>query len=193
MADIFRLDTQSADSKNPYKPQPTRRAPGNVPYIVDNLWEWTRPESFPNRRHSVYASPTAELAKSAGGAFGGQVFKLVIPGENAKICQIEQWDAREHPEVKSLTKWINAKLGHSWISGTLKDKQDIAALWAPCLTKDEVEQLFGCGKLKELRDEIWGIIKFWEQASLLTGNQALSNSIGEIFIEAEEWRLEPLQ
>jgi len=193
MVDVFRLDDQSADSKNPYIARPTRRPPGNVPYVVDNLWEWKRPANFPNRRYSVYASPTADLAKEAGGSWGGQVFKLEIAAENAKICQIDQWDAKVHPEVKSLPKLLNACLGDGWISGNLQEKQDIAALWAPCLSKDEVDQLFCSGRLKDLRETLWGSIKFWDDAHSLIRDQALNNSFGEIFIEAEEWRLIPLQ
>jgi len=45
----------------------TRRPPGNVPYVVDNLWEWVRPETYPDRRKSKFASPKAEQAlRSAG-------------------------------------------------------------------------------------------------------------------------------
>lgn len=190
--DIYRFDSAFAELHNPYRCLPTRRPPGNVPYVVDNLWEWKRPDAFPNRRHSVYASPTPDLAEQAGGTLNGQVFKLIIIAGNAKICQINQWDAKKHPEVKSLPRWLNNRLGHSWLSGNLQDKQDIAALWAPCLSKDEVAQLFCSERLKNLRDELWEFIKFWDEAHLLTRNQGLNNSVGEIFIEAEEWRLIPL-
>jgi hypothetical protein len=40
----------------------TRRVPSNVPFVVDNLWEYLRPEHLPSRRHAIYASPTPELA-----------------------------------------------------------------------------------------------------------------------------------
>ena len=40
----------------------TTRAPGDVPFFVDSLWNWRRSESYPTRRQSVCASPTPELA-----------------------------------------------------------------------------------------------------------------------------------
>jgi hypothetical protein len=47
------------------KDRGTRRPPGNVPYVVDNLWEWVREKDYPeypNRRQSKFASPTPEQA-----------------------------------------------------------------------------------------------------------------------------------
>lgn len=35
----------------------SERIPLNVPYLVDNIWEWLRPDNMPKRRRSVYASP----------------------------------------------------------------------------------------------------------------------------------------
>lgn len=40
-----------------YKPHATVRPPGNIPYVVVNLWEWKRPLAFPNRRFSAFDSP----------------------------------------------------------------------------------------------------------------------------------------
>lgn len=65
--------------------QVTRRTPGNVPYLVDNLWEYLRSENFPSRRHAVYASPTPELAlANATGTWQGRdafvVTQVVVHG-----------------------------------------------------------------------------------------------------------------
>ncbi len=37
------------------------RPPVSVPNVVDNLWEWTRPEEFPSRRFAAFASPKRKL------------------------------------------------------------------------------------------------------------------------------------
>lgn len=50
---------------------PGRRLPSNIPYMVDNLWEFTMPSERPSRRHALYASPSPQLALTyaiAGGA-----------------------------------------------------------------------------------------------------------------------------
>lgn len=49
---------------HPY--QRTMRPPGNVPYVVDNLWEWKRPERCADRRRSAFGSPRADLARKSG-------------------------------------------------------------------------------------------------------------------------------
>jgi hypothetical protein len=57
---IYRREQTNSNSLDIRFRQTTRRPPGNIPYIVDNLWEWMRPDSFPCRRHSVFASPMGD-------------------------------------------------------------------------------------------------------------------------------------
>ncbi len=64
----------------------TMRAPGNVPYIIDNMWEWLRSEDYPNRRFSAYASPSQELALQSGNP-DGKAFYVEFPGA-VKIAQL---------------------------------------------------------------------------------------------------------
>ena len=63
---IYRVARKTDDSIIPAAT--TSRPPGNVPYYVDNIWEWLRPEGAPSRRKAAFASPTPELA--AAGAQG---------------------------------------------------------------------------------------------------------------------------
>jgi len=192
MPKLYRLDAARADAKNPYSKLPTRRPPGNVPYLVDNLWEWARPSSFPNRRHSIYASPTPELARSAGGTINGQVFWVEVKSQDGQVCQISQPDAKDHPDVKALPKLLNAKLGADWINGPSHLKQKISPLWAPCLLAEEVEELFSSTVLAPLRQQILGAISFWQGARLVVEHAQLPYPEGEIFFETQEYHLHPL-
>ena len=80
----------------------TMRPPRNVPYLVDNLWEWKRPKNYPNRRFSAYASPTAQLALQA--AEGGTAYTIEFNGIY-KLCQVKGYkDSRNHPDCKKLKK-----------------------------------------------------------------------------------------
>ena len=83
----------------------TARAPGNVGYLVDNLWEWKRPDDCPNRRYSVYASPSIELAKKFGGSGNGVVYEVELTGKYV-IAQSKYDDARKHPDCVSLKKLL---------------------------------------------------------------------------------------
>jgi hypothetical protein len=102
-------------------PKTTMRPPGNVHYVVDNLWEWKRPENYPNRRHSVFASPTPELALKA--AKGGTVYTVEFNGR-CNLCQVRGHDdSKEHPDRKDLRKLLFKIFGQHWIDGNLKDRE----------------------------------------------------------------------
>ena len=112
---IYRSEIpKSRTSENPHQSRSTTRPPGNVPYLVDNLWEWKRPDEFPNRRHSVYASPSQESARSSG-PNNGTVYCVEFVG-NYKICQLKELaDSKFHHECKSLPKILIDSLGQKWV------------------------------------------------------------------------------
>lgn len=168
----------------------TRRAPGNVPYVVDNLWEWVRPNGFPNRRHSVFSSPSPGGAEKSA-LIADQTYTVTFPGE-ALIAQIVGYeDARWHPDCKSLPKKLLSVLSESgWIEKGIEEKSAVAPLWAPCLLREEVESLFSLEPLKSVREEIRSSISFWKDVKLLESVEMVGN-VGEIFFEAEEWVLHP--
>lgn len=187
MGVMYRYAKADADQLNPYYPLPTRRAPGNVPYIVDNLWEWKRPKDMPSRRHCVCASPQSELAAQAGGAHSGRVFSVKVT--NARTAQIPQVDARYHPEVKTLPRLLLRHLEQPWVDGPAKMKMPESLLWTPCLSQSEVEELFKTEKLSPFRDEIWSAINFWDDARPVRPGADWPFEQGEIFFEAESWEL----
>jgi hypothetical protein len=83
----------------------TSRAPGNVPYFVDNIWEWLRPEHMPSRRKAAFASPTPELAAMGANGSVDDAWQVEL-SENQKAVQITRdpcpEDARFHGDVARL-------------------------------------------------------------------------------------------
>ena len=196
MPTMYRLDTPAANQNNPYRPRGTMRMPGNVPFIVDNLWEWSRPPHMPSRRLSVYASPTPELALELSGAANGQIFTVHPVG--AKIVQIPWRDAKFCPEADSsspafLGRIIAKMFNQQWIDAPMNNKLPEALLWAPCLTKDEVQEIMvGSQYLAHRIDEIRNNIRFWKNAALQYLNRNWTFREGEIFFKARSWTLNPL-
>ena len=194
---IYRSE-RAGQSKNHFSPtRPTMRLPGNVPYVVDNLWEWKRPDNYPNRRHSVYASPCPEIALGLGRK-GGEAYRIEVCGA-AKIAQLKvSKDSRFHSECEGLKKELLRVLGVSgqgskWHQSSLNAKSMIGQLWIPGLTKDQVEELFETvSQLKEVKETVSGLVRYWDDVVLLKDNDEI-DSVGEIFFETPEgYRLLPI-
>jgi len=190
---IYRAVSENKKVSNTlFKPYPTMRPPGNVPYIVDNLWEWKRPDEFPNRRFSAFASPTPELAIEAVGG-NSNVYKVEFNGVIKKtgLCQVvpsnkirNPEDSKFHPECKVLKKLLIKKLGHNWFGKDISEKQKIASLWMPCLKKEEVEVLFqSAEELRRIRDEIYDSIQYWNDVVLFENTDNVPDHKGELFFE----------
>jgi len=174
----------------------TMRPPRNVPYIVDNLWEWKRPKGYPNRRFSVFASPQQDLAKKSG-KDGGTVYRVEFNGKY-NLCQLKGYkDSKEHPECTTLPKLLLDKLGQDWIDDKLASKiepgrllipkEGAGRLWIPCLTKKEVDSLFEEVEiLKDIRDDIYNAITYWNDIVLIKKNEPVPDAEGELFFEAKE-------
>jgi len=180
--------------------RPTMRPPGNVPYIVDNLWEWKRPEDFPCRRFCAYASPNPDLAMNSGPR-RGQVFEIEFMGEY-KIAQLIGYpDSKYHPECggksgdrqkystlkKEMIRLLNKAADKWWPDLDRKEKLQAGQLWIPCLRKEEVAHLFENVPVLELiRDEVASRIKYWNDVVLLDpGKNSLPDKEGEIFFQAK--------
>ena len=184
---IFRCVMEKPDTVIKLRePKPTMRPPGNVPYVVDNLWEWKRPHNYPSRRYSVFASPRPELAKNSGPE-GGRVYTVEFNGRH-KLCQVKGYsDSKFHHECKSLKKLILHMLGHEWVEGNLAKKEEIGRLWMPCLTKDEINFLFESNKkLRKIREEVYNSISYWDNVAIITVNTTFPNEKGELFFEATD-------
>lgn len=193
---LYRAEPAQSKSHNPLD----RRPPQNVPYVVDNLWEWARPTEWPSRRGCEYASPDPVSAlKSAGNKPGLHVFGLYFkPGTTA--LQIAESDAKEHSDIKpnpsrkmilvkalfELLKPGSDSPYPSWASQPLPLKLAAAPLFLPVLSRDELDALLGAGGplagiAKQLRKEV----AFWSSAKLIDfGATGLPNGIGEVFFQA---------
>jgi len=87
---IFRsIKVKNGQWKKDHQYRDTMRPPGNIPYIVDNLWEWQRPDEYPNRRFSAYGSPNQSLALKSGPK-NGTAFFVEFLGEH-KIAQLSNF------------------------------------------------------------------------------------------------------
>lgn len=190
--EIFRGERNGVETGNPRKRPSTRRAPSNVPYIVDNLWEWKRPDGFPNRRYSVFASPSPELAMKLA-VNAEKCYRVKIHGEY-RIAQIKEPDAREHSDCRRLKRLLVSFLYEKgWVEEPLEKKRSIGVLWAPCLEKGEVESIFSVEPLKEIRDALWNAISIWDGARIVDPSKGLPFPDGEVFFEVGEWTLVPAE
>ncbi len=189
MYNIYRAVSKTKEVKNKlFVPHSTMRPPGNVPYLVDNLWEWARPLKYPNRRLAAFASPTPELAREA---FGGEcnVYQVEFnTGKTNKICQLIRpgmnQDSKFHQECKSLKKLIIKKIGNDWFSKEIIEKNKIATLWMPCMRKEDVESIFkNSALLKSMRDELFDSINYWHDVVLIKSSNVIPDDRGEIFFE----------
>ena len=168
----------------------TRRVPGNVPYLVDNFWEFARPEAFPSRRNAVFASPSPKLALAAASPLASKradfIARMVtIPGP-ARIVQLRERDAKFHPDVRELPKLILRIFEEKWPQQPIACRMDVAALFMPVATREEIEEVLRTHpKGDALREEIAQASTFWKSAKLLEpGAKALKYVSGEIFFEA---------
>lgn len=189
MRDLYRSEVPNSDTLAPRGPLATRRIPAYVPYLVDNLWEWKRPEELPSRRHAVFASPSPELAVKSGPA-GGQVFRVDMQGP-ANVAQVCVSDSRDHRECKSLSRILKELLGQNWIDADLHVKQDAGRLYIPGLSKAEIDQLFAAGVLSQLRQRVWEAIRYWDDVRIVGPNESWPSPDGEVFFVADQWALLP--
>ncbi|HWT72545.1 MAG TPA: hypothetical protein VN361_10195 [Oxalicibacterium sp.] len=161
-----------------------RRLPSNVPFAVDNVWEYTRPDTMPSRRHSVYASPTPALA--LGGASQGSasrddyvVCRLELVG-TPRLLQIEVEDARQHRDVEAVQREILRRLRvDDWAQAPLERKLALAPLFLPGVTRAEMQQAVQHHAL--LAEVVHGAAA---QVTLWTAPPA-PNAHGEIFFELD--------
>lgn len=178
-----------------YSEQKTKRVPSNVPYIIDNIWELLRPEEFPSRRFSAYASPTPELALNNASAIGNikdayVVCEVVFSGP-IKLAHLSIVDARHHPDISILMRHVMKRLGVDFSNMSLADKITHAALFMPAISKQELSDYFN--ESEERKMFLWELKRlssFWFDAQ----REAQPHN-GELFFEVSNgltYQLKPL-
>jgi hypothetical protein len=160
-----------------------RRLPSNIPYMVDNLWEFTRPQDRPSRRHAVYASPSPELALAyaiAGGAARSSYVACEMKfRKTPAFMQLSVEDAKLHPDVLVLQQFVNRKLG-SWSALALDRKAELAPLFLPGVTRAELLDAMGASAtLAEIMREAAALVTFWWPEGTVA-------EVGELFFEIDE-------
>lgn len=158
-----------------------RRLPGNIPYLVDNLWEFARPDSMPSRRHAVYASPTPALALENASVFqippGGYVACRLEFFREPAMVQLSVTDARKHPDVGHLQKLVNTRLG-DWAGRDAAAKQQLATLFLPGITKGELAAAMSSSNLlSDLVEHAVAAVSLWASEPAADG---------ELFFEISE-------
>ncbi|QOL48539.1 hypothetical protein [Massilia litorea] len=147
---------------------PGRRLPSVIPYLVDNLWEYARPDGQPSRRHAVYASPTPQLAlqNAAAGALRQDDYlacRLTFHYQPAMI-QLSTSDARHHPDVRQLQHLVNSRL-REWAAGGLGDKLALAPLFMPGVTRGELAAAMAAEPaLAKVVEEAAAAVTLWSPA-----------------------------
>ena len=164
----------------------TSRPPGNVPYYVDNIWEWLRPEGAPSRRKAAFASPTPELA--AAGAQGNVAdawcVELVEAQFAYQITKCEHpHDAKYHPDIARLKGLIiRALRANSWFDLPLSQRKPELDLFAPCLSKSDVQDILEASTKLEA-EQVKSASTFWQDVEIFDPMNAPPHPTGEIFFE----------
>lgn len=158
-----RLDT--FDPKRVHIRHSSQRLPGNVPYLIDNLWEFARPQGKPSRRYAVYASPTVELALAGahpGGPSPNQYLACRVVFRNEpQIFQLSVPDARHHPDVKRLQRLVHDRMAN-WGGRNLDSKLGLAPLFMPGTTREELSAAMkNNSELRNIVEEAAAAVTMW--------------------------------
>lgn len=191
--DFFRAVPDNTDVTKRSTRLPTRRLPSNIPYFVDNIWEFLRPADKPSRRHAIYASPAIELAAenaSASTDGGYTVYRLMFERPPA-FMQLSVTDARHHPDIKALQRIVHGVLGADFGSLLLSAKMEVAPLFLPGVSAAELDQAAkSSSQLRDILHQAANASTIW------VGGEVLDpTSKGELFFELEEdnsYTLQPL-
>ncbi|WP_374359757.1 hypothetical protein [Pseudoduganella danionis] len=164
-----------------YRRMPGARLPSNVPYLIDNLWEFARPLNRPSRRNAVYASPTPELALmnasaalDAGDAYMACRIEFLF---NPPMFQLSETDARKHPDLQNLQRVITQRLQRLGMLG-MDTMMPLAALFLPGVTKAELQTSMDASPmLADLVNAASSAVRLWD---------CLPVPDGELFFEIAE-------
>jgi hypothetical protein len=165
----------------------TPRAPGNVPFLVDNVWEWLRPSSFPSRRLAAFAAPCSIGAAASASCSVDQVYRVELL-DSQSVCQLiggeQPEDAKYHADLERLKRLIIRTLPREWYQRPLSERGLEATLFLPCATRDEIEMVMQKTTLIDAHG-IRQSCTFWQDVALLQGDLMLQelHPSGEVFFE----------
>ncbi|WP_046110842.1 hypothetical protein [Aquincola tertiaricarbonis] len=182
----------ASDCELPIAARHTTRLPANVPYVVDNLWEYLRPTGMPCRRRAIYASPSAASALSSAATEDQRhlfsAYEVRIEGEHF-ATQIPQRDAREHPDIRRVLRLLQERQP-AWESLSWEARQRASLLFSPACARDDVQKLVEEDEVaRSFIQEATALSTFWADAAP-PGHYPH----GEVFFEllgAAKYRLYP--
>jgi hypothetical protein len=161
-------------------PLETKRVPSNIPYIVDNIWEWLRPDDMPSRRFSAYASPKRELAEKYAND-SSVICKIEFSGEYKAVQVVFHEDAKYHPDIKHINKILLQELSSDWFNSDLNNKLCFP-LYLPSLDKEEVEEILSHYPL--IKERLINESTFWKSVEHIDKLNKLTT--GEVFFHAAD-------
>lgn len=157
----------------------TKRSPSNVPYFIDNIWEYFRPSHFPSRRHAIYASPNAQSALESASSGRNRddyiVCEIIVP-QGVRVAHLSVSDAKYHQDIKVLQKAIMKLLDFNDLA--LEEKMQYGALFLPCVDAKEIQNNV---HLVSLIEKVRHLSTFWQDSSINIDEDGL----GELFFELE--------
>lgn len=193
---MYRAVRQSTLDKNRHLTRlPTSRVPTNVPYLVDNLWEYLRPADAPSRRQAIYASPVPELALTSASTGTDDddayvVCVVEIDDPHCRIAHLSVKDAKFHPDIKKVMRFASAFFPGLFAGNSAQQRLRYAPLFMPACPANELGPLLERPELAELR-AIAHECSLWNEASL----HPRPGDPGELFFELSEsgvCRLKPV-
>jgi hypothetical protein len=181
---IYRVARNVGDGS--YAPATTSRAPGNVPYYVDNIWEWLRPEGAPSRRRAAFASPTPELAAAGAQGDVANAWRVeLVDGQSAyQIVKGESpHDAKYHADIARLKSLIIGELRRcSWFDLPLSERKPELDLFAPCVSQADVHAIVEASTRVNV-EAIKAACTFWSDVEVFDPRQRPPHPTGEIFFD----------
>ena len=176
---------QGFNKDHVHEPQLTRRIPSNIPYLVDNIWEWLRPVKAPSRRQAVYASPTPELALANASAVGHNPDDYIVceldifRTTDYRVAHLKVTDARQHADIGKLSRLVVSRLGKAFSDMPVAQKMAHAPLFLPAVSASELHAYFhSTVQALELSKEIVELSTFWQDAEFWPQDHN-----GELFLE----------
>jgi hypothetical protein len=180
---LYRGLSKKDHSEETIFPLKTKRVPSNIPYLVDNIWEWLRPEDMPSRRFSTYASPQLSLANKYAND-NSVVCTIEFCGKYKAVQLVGYEDAKLHSDIKYIQFEIFQALGQIWTDSNLEDKLKFG-LFLPSLEKHEVESIFKEFKMEDVKKQLIENCSFWKTAKHIN-KMTHELTDGEVFFHASD-------
>lgn len=181
---IYRVaDAEPGDVKEPneHNGRLSRRVPKNIPYVVDNIWAWTRPEGYADRRFSKYGNPSPDQRAPGDEE---KIFRVHFRGEHT-VCQLQTHeDAKHHPDVDNVKSEVLSLLGmYEWTNRPVEKKQIAGRLFMPTLSPSEVDTVVKeVFPAREDREKLKNEVRFWDHVTVVRGDEFPATD-GEVFFE----------